>query len=343
VLGSKDRRRGPYGEHMQRRHFIKFLGATAVTWPLKAYAQKSPKIPTIGILWHAGSEKEEAVFLGAVRQGFKDLGYVEGQNIKLINTFAAEQYERFDANAAELVAFPVDVLVAVSTPAALAAQGATKTIPIVFVGSIDPVQMKLADSIARPGGNITGLTNLATDLTAKRLEVLKEVLPNALRVGLLANSSNPANARRFIAESQGAAAKLNLTVQLVEVRAPDELDRAFSMIEGQVDAMFVPNDGMFYNERRRIAELALAHRVPLMVAYKEAVQFGALISYGPSTTKIYGRVPYYVDKILKGAKPADLPIELPTLFELFINAKTAKLLGITIPPTLLSRADEVIE
>ena len=153
---------------MKRREFIALLGGAAVAWPLAARAQNVKKIPKIGILWHAGNEEEEAIFLGAVRQGFKDLSYVEGQNIKLINTFAAEQYERFNANAAELVALPVDVLVAVTTPAALAAQRATKTIPIVFVGSIDPVQMKLADSIARPGGNITGLTNLATDLTAKR-------------------------------------------------------------------------------------------------------------------------------------------------------------------------------
>jgi putative ABC transport system substrate-binding protein len=328
---------------MRRREFITLFGSVAAAWPLAARAQNVKKIPKIGILWHAGSEEEEAIFLGAVRQGFKDLGYVEGQNIRLINTFAAEQYERFNSNAAELVALPVDVLVAVTAPAALAAQRATKTIPVVFVGSIDPVQMKLVESFARPGGNITGLTNLATDLTAKRLEVLKELVPNALRVGQLVNSSNPANASRFIAESQVAAAKLKLAVQPVEVRAPDELERAFSMIEGHVDAVSVPNDGMFYNERRRISELALTHRVPLMVAYKEAVQFGALISYGPSSTKVYGRVPYYVDKILKGTKPADLPIELPTFFELFINAQTAKSLGITIPPTLLSRADEVIE
>ena len=328
---------------MHRRKFITLLGGAVVAWPLAARAEQVPKFSKIGVLWHAGSEKEEAVFLGAVRQGFEDLGYVEGQNIKLINTFAAEQYERFNANAAELVALPVDVLIAVTAPAALAAQRATKTIPIVFVGAIDPVQLKLVDSIARPGGNITGLTNLATDLTAKRLEVLKEIVPNALRVGQLVNSSNPANARRFIAESQVAGAKLNLTVQLVEVGAPDELEHAFSTIEGHIDAMSVPNDGMFYNERRKIAELALAHRVPIMVAYKEAVPFGALISYGPSQTKIYGRIPYYVDKILRGEKPADLPIELPTLFELFVNAKTAKALGITIPPTLLSRADEVIE
>jgi putative tryptophan/tyrosine transport system substrate-binding protein len=209
---------------MQRREFVTLLGGAAAAWPLAARGQQSSsKIPVVGVLWHAGSENEEAINLGAVRRGFRDLGYVEGQNIKLINTFAAEQYERFNANAAELVALPVDVLVAVSTPAALAAQTATKTIPIVFVGSIDPVPMKLVESIARPGGNITGLTNLAVDLTAKRLEVLKELVPNLSRVGQLVNSSNPANARRFIAESQFAAAKLKLTVQLVEVGSPDEL------------------------------------------------------------------------------------------------------------------------
>ena len=329
---------------MRRRELIALVGSAAAAWPLAARGQQSSsKIPIVGVLWHAGSENEEAINLGAVRRGFKDLGYVEGQNIKLINTFAAEQYERFNANAAELVALPVDVLVAVTAPAALAAQRATKTIPIVFAGAIDPIQLKLVESIARPGGNITGLTNLAVDLTAKRLEVLKELVPNLSRVGQLVNSSNPANARRFIAESQVAAAKLKLTVQPVEVGSPDELERAFSTIEGHVDAMSVPNDGMFYNERQKIAQLALAHRVPLMIAYKEAVQVGALISYGPSSTKIYDRVPYYVDKILKGAKPADLPVELPTFFELFINAKTAKTLGLTVPPTLLSRADEVIE
>jgi ABC-type uncharacterized transport system substrate-binding protein len=325
---------------MKRREFITLLCGAATTWPIAARALQVPKI---GLLWHAGSEREEAVNLGAVRQGFKDLGYVEDQNIKLINTFAAEQYERFNANAAKLVALPVDVLVAVTTPAALAAQRATKTIPIVFVGSIDPIELKLVRSIARPGGNVTGITNLAVDLTAKRLEVLKEVVPSAMRVGQLVNSSNPANARRFVAESEAAAAKLKLTIQPIEVGTPDDLERAFAAIDGHIDAMSVPNDGMFYNERRHIAELALAHRVPLMIAWKEAVQVGALIAYGPSSTKIYGRVPYYVDKILKGTKPADLPVELPTDFELFINAKTAKALGVTIPPRLLSRADEVIE
>ncbi len=328
---------------MKRREFITLLSGAVVAGSLTARAQNSKKIPKVGVLWHAGNEEEEAVFLGAVRQGFKDLGYVEGHNIKLINTFAAEQYKRFDANATKLVTLQVDILVAVTAPAALAAQRATKTIPIVFVGAIDPVQMKLVESFARPGGNITGLTNLASDITAKRLEVLKELLPNALRFGQLVNSSDPTNASRFIAESQAAAAKLKLEMQPIQVRAPDELERAFSMIEGNVDAISVPNDGMFYNKRRRIAELALTHRVTLMVPWKEAVQFGALISYGPSSTKVFGRVPYYVDKILKGTKPADLPIELPTSFEMFINAKTAKALGVTIPPALLSRADDVFE
>jgi len=302
---------------MRRRDLIKVIAGLGAAWPFLARAQQVPKI---GLLWHAGSEMEEAVNLGAVRRGFKDLGYVEGQNIKLINTFAAEQYERFNANAAELVALPVDVLVAVTTPAALAAQRATKTIPIVFVGAIDPIELKLVGSIARPGGNITGITNLAIDLTAKRLEVLKEVVPSAVRVGQLVNSSNPANARRFIAESQAAAAKLKLTVQPIEVGTPDDLERVFATIDHQIDAVSVPNDGMFYNERQRIAELALAHQVPLMIAWKEAVEVGALIAYGPSSTKIYGRVPYYIDKILKGAKPADLPVELPRRKLLHLSA-----------------------
>ena len=302
---------------MRRRDLIKVIAGLGAAWPFLARAQQVPKI---GLLWHAGSEMEEAVNLGAVRRGFKDLGYVEGQNIKLINTFAAEQYERFNANAAELVALPVDVLVAVTAPAALAAQRATKIIPIVFAGAIDPIELKLVTSIARPGGNITGITNLAIDLTAKRLEVLKEVVPSAVRVGQLVNSSNPANARRFIAESQAAAAKLKLTVQPIEVGTPDDLERVFATIDHQIDAVSVPNDGMFYNERQRIAELALAHQVPLMIAWKEAVEVGALIAYGPSSTKIYGRVPYYIDKILKGAKPADLSVELPRRKLLHLSA-----------------------
>jgi putative ABC transport system substrate-binding protein len=327
-----------------RREFVTLFGGAAATWPLAARAQKVGKVPTIGVLWHAGSAEEEAVYLGAVRRGLSDLGYIEGQNIILDNRFPAEIPERFVSLAAELAAQKVDVLVAINRIAALAAQRATTTIPIVFVAIPDPVGSKLVASLAHPGGNITGLTNFAHELTAKRVELLKATVSNVSRVALLVNPNDRDSARTYVEEGQAAATKLGLILVPVEVRTPGELVSAFSKISDEhVNGVVVSQDGLFYATRKNIADLALAHKLPLAVYSRETVEAGALVSYGPSNSAIFRRAGYYVDKILKGTSPADLPVEQPTKFEFIINLKTAKALSLIVPPALLARADEVIE
>jgi putative ABC transport system substrate-binding protein len=329
---------------MRRREFITLLGGGAAAWPLVAGAQQSRHLPVVGLLWHAGSAEEEAVYLGAVRQGLSDHGYVEGQNVTLENRFPAEIPERFVSLAAELAALNVNVLVAINRIAALAAQRATTTIPIVFVAVPDPVGSKLVASLAHPGGNITGLTNFAYDLTAKRVEFLKAVVPTVSHVALLVNPNDRDSAKTYIEESYAAANKLGLILQPVEVRTPSDLLSAFSKtIDDQVDGVVVSQDGLFYAARKVIADLALARKLPLAVYSRETVDAGALLSYGPSNYRIFRASGAYIDKILKGAKPVDLPVEQPTKFEFIVNLKTAKALGLDLSPILLSRADEVIE
>jgi putative ABC transport system substrate-binding protein len=329
---------------MRRREFITLLGGGAAAWPLVAGAQQSRHLPVVGLLWHAGSAEEEAVYLDAVRQGLSDHGYVEGQNVTLENRFPAEIPERFVSLAAELAALNVNVLVAINRIAALAAQRATTTIPIVFVAVPDPVGSKLVASLAHPGGNITGLTNFAYDLTAKRVEFLKAVVPTVSHVALLVNPNDRDSAKTYIEESYAAANKLGLILQPVEVRTPSDLLSAFSKtIDDQVDGVVVSQDGLFYAARKVIADLALARKLPLAVYSRETVDAGALLSYGPSNYRIFRASGAYIDKILKGAKPVDLPVEQPTKFEFIVNLKTAKALGLDLSPILLSRADEVIE
>lgn len=331
---------------MRRREFILALGgavaAASGLGPLSASAQK--RIPAVGILWHAGSEREEAIFLNAMRQGLTDLGYAEGRDIVLVNTYADEQYERFASNAADLVARKVDVLVAVTRPAALAAQRATKTIPIVAVVIPDPVASGLVVSLARPCGNITGLSNMGVDLTAKRMEIMNEAVGGMQSAILLVNPSDVDLARQFVEDSRAAALRLQIALQVIEVRTPDDVEPAFQKIKPSGRAgIIVNNDAMLLNERERLAQLALACGVPMMVFMGPMVRAGAFISYGPNIPAIFRRSARLVDRILKGAKPADLPFEQPTDYELVINLKTAKGLGITVPPTLLARANEVIE
>jgi putative ABC transport system substrate-binding protein len=329
---------------MRRREFITLLGGGAAVWPLVARAQQSRHLPVVGLLWHAGSAEEEAVYLGAVRQGLRDHGYVEGQNVTLENRFPAEIPERFVSLATELAALNVNVLVAINRVAALAAQRATTSIPIVFVAVPDPVGSKLVASLAHPGGNITGLTNFAYDLTAKRVEFLKAVVPTVSHVALLVNPNDRDSAKTYIEESHAAANKLGLILQPVEVRTSGDLLSAFSKtIDDQVDGVVVSQDGLFYAARKVIADLALARKLPLAVYSRETLDAGALLSYGPSNYRIFRASGAYIDKILKGAKPADLPVEQPTKFEFIINLKTAKSIGIDVPPMLLTRADEVIE
>src|SRR5215470_8835441 len=226
---------------MRRRDFIKVIATSAATWPFAAYAQR--RIPQIGVLWHAGSEKEEAVYLEALRNGFKDLGYLEGSNFTLLNTFAGEVYERFNKNAVELAHRKVDVIVAVTRLAAVAAQHATSTIPIVFVVVPDPIKSGLIDTFARPGKNITGLTNVAVDLAAKRLEIFKEIIPSMSKLALLVNATDPQVAQGFVEEAEAACRKLGMSVRAVEIRAPEDLDRAFPMMAAErFDGIYAVQD-----------------------------------------------------------------------------------------------------
>ena len=329
---------------MRRREFVAaFAGAAIASWRV-ARAKSVAKIPKIGILWHGASAEEEAIYLGAVRQGLLDMGYVEGQNILLENRFPAEILERFISLAAELAALKVDILVAINRLAALAAQRATTTIPIVFVAVPDPVESKLVASLAHPGGNITGLSNFALDLTAKRLEFLKRAVKDLSHAALLVNPNDRDMARRYVEECRAAADKLDVVLVPMEVRTREDLVPAFAkMRDERVDGVVVSQDGLFYVTRKDIANLALQHRLPLIVYSRETLQAGALLSYGPSNYAIFRRAGVYIDKILKGAKPADLPVEQPTRFEFIINLQTARALGIGLPPTLSVMADEVIE
>jgi putative ABC transport system substrate-binding protein len=313
--------------------------------PLGAYAQQPVhKIPTVGMLWHATNEDDEAPFLGPFREGLNDLGYVERRNIVLENRFAAERYERFGGLAAELVQLKVDALVAVTQPAALAAQRATTTIPIVFILVPDPVASKLVKSLAHPGGNITGLSQLAFDMSAKRVELLKQMVPNLSRIALLCNPSDPEVTRRTFDESRVAADRLNIVLEQVEARGPTDLEQAFSIIvERKFDGIVITSDPMLFNERKRIGDWATSRKLPTMMFNGEMPKAGGLMSYSASNSALFYRGAAFVDKLLKGAKPADLPVELPTKFELVINMKTAKALDITVPQTLLVAADRLIE
>ena len=329
---------------MRRREFIKAVAGSAIAWPADQARAQRQTIPVIGQLWHAGSAEEEGKYFVAVMDGFRQLGYVEGHNIAYECRFPAEQYERYNSFAAELVALKVDVLVAVTGPAASAAKRATTTIPIVFVLVPDPVESKLVDSLPRPGGNVTGFSNIATDLSAKRLQIFKQTVPSLSRVALLVNSNDPNIARRTIDDVQSAAMILDLTVEPIKVRTADDLEKAFSEISrAQLQGVVLPFDGMLYNARKQVAKLALAHRLPTIHVTRGAVELGLLMSYGPNNEDIFRRAPVYVDKILKGAKPGDLPVELPTRLELVVNLTTAKALGLTIPPSVLAFADQLIE
>ena len=326
-----------------RRNLLIALGLASLSTASPALAQRrSGKIPRIGVLWHAGSKEEEGEYFRSFQQGFRDLGHVEGKTFVLENRFAGEKYDRFKSFAAELVALNVDVLVAVTGPGARAAQAATKTIPIVFVVAPDPLGANLVASLSRPGGNITGLTTMAIDITGKRLELLKDMVPRLSRAALLVNPNDAPFTRRVIEKVQTVAGRLNVIVRPFEAGAPEELDRAFAMIAQEgMHGVFTSNDPMFFNERKRIADLALAHRLPVLLQNQPGARAGALMSYGADSRTIFRRAPAFVDKILKGSKPGELPVEQPTKFELVVNLKTAKALGITIPQSILVRAEMI--
>ena len=320
------------------------LCALLLALAFPAHAQQPKKAARIGILRSDSPSPNAPVeTLVAFRGGLRELGYVEGQNIFLEYRWAEGRYERLPDLAAELVRLKVDVISTTATPATNAAKQATKTIPIVFVNVSDPVASGLVASLARPGGNITGLTNISSDLSGKQLELLKESVPGATRVAVLWNPANPAAALQ-LKETEAAARSLKVQLQLQEVRDPKDLDTAFSaMTRGRPNALFVLADPMLSTYRSRIADLAVRGRLPTIYWLRSFTDAGGLMSYGPSNADLNRRAATYVDKILKGTKPADLPVEQPTKFEFVINLKTAKQIGLTIPPNVLARADRVIK
>jgi putative tryptophan/tyrosine transport system substrate-binding protein len=325
---------------MKRRTFITLLGGAAAAWPLAARAQQGGKKYVVG-RFNAGSASDPLtdVFTEALRE----LGWVEGENVVFERRYAENQLERLPEMAADLVRLKVDVIVAGGTLAPLAAKRATSTIPIVMINAGDPLGSGLVATLARPGGNVTGMSLMAPDLGGKRLELLKELLPRLARVAVLWNAANPYSANVF-KETQGAGRTLGIEVQSLEVRGTDDLDGAFEAARKQrPHAMITVEDPLTYTYRKRIADFATGQQLPSLSGVREFVAASGLISYGANLTDLVRRAAGYVDKILKGAKPADLPVQQPTKFELVINLKTAKALGITIPPSLLARADEVIE
>jgi len=326
---------------VKRRAFITLLGGAAA-WPLAARGQQSTKLPRIGILW-PNPLTTSGHFVDAFRQGLGELGYVDGQNMTIEFRTAEGRMERLPDLAAELVRLPVDVILTATSPTIRAAQQATRTIPIVMGNSQDPVSEGFVASLARPGGNITGLTLFSPDLVAKRLQLIKEFAPALTRVGALWNADDPALALS-LRETAAAAQSLRLEFRSLGVRDPNEFERAFrTALRENVGALVVLEDNLTFRYRTEIARLANDNRLPTMYGLRDYANAGGLIAYGPNLAQMYRRTATYVDKILKGAKPEDLPVEQPARFELLINLKTAKTLGLEIPPTLLSIADEVIE
>jgi putative ABC transport system substrate-binding protein len=327
---------------MRRRDFIKAIGAS-VAWPVAAFAQQSKNTPTVGVLWHAGNAEEEDVYLSVLVKAFNDLGYVEGKNIHLDHRFPAENPDRYRTLGQELIDAKPDAIVAVTLAGAVALKQLTSTIPIVFVLVPDPIASGLVESLARPGGNLTGLSLMSVDLSGKRLELLKEAVPNLSRVALLLDLFSP-NKEGQIKANQTAAEALGISLWPAEISAPDEIEPVFSKIaQDRADAVMRGAGTILFNLRARVGAAALAHRLPIMTYIAEEVPHGFLMSYGQDFPDFVRRAAAYTDRILKGAKPADLPVEQPTKFKLVLNLKTAKALGLTFPQALIVSADEVIE
>jgi ABC-type uncharacterized transport system substrate-binding protein len=328
---------------VRRREFIGLLGG-ATAWPLAAGAQQAVKVYRLGLLGGSppnspgGRRAWEGFF-----QGMRELGYVEGQNILVEGRFYGDHTERLPGLAAELVQLNVDVIVVGAAPAPEAAQHATATIPIVMTVHTDPVASGLVASLATPGKNVTGLSTVGPELVGKRLQLLKEMIPGISRVAVLSNPTDTAQAV-LLREAQVAARSLKVQLQVLEARAPSDLSGAFStMTKERAGGVIILSSSMFYDKRTRIAELAAQSRLPAIYTVKEYAEAGGLTAYGVNLAESFRRAATYVDKILKGAKPADLPVEQPTKFELVINLRTAKALGIALPASVLSQADELIE
>jgi putative ABC transport system substrate-binding protein len=326
-----------------RSRFLVALGfVVMLAAPLAAEAQPAAKIPRIGLL-SPFSPSDTALWHQAFRQGLRDLGWVEGKTISIEYRYAEGRRDRLPDLAADLVRLKVDIIFADTTSAALAAKNATRAIPIVLASGSDTVASGLVNSLARPGGNITGLDQIAPELGGKRLELLKEIVPILSRVAVLWNPQNPASTLNW-KELQLPARQLGIQLHSLEVRSPTGFDKAFeAATRARAGALAIMPDPVFVTNLKRIADLAAKSRLPAIFHLREFVDAGGLVAYGPDRSDLFRRAATYVDKILKGARPADLPVEQPTKFELVINLKTAKALGLTIPPSLLQRADQVIE
>jgi putative tryptophan/tyrosine transport system substrate-binding protein len=327
---------------MRRREFITALGGAAA-WPLAAIAQQPSRKVRIGVLL-PGTPASYSPRINAFLEGLRDLGYEEGKTATFVWRWWNDQVERLPELAAELVSLDVQAIVTAGTPAAKALKNATRSIPIIMAVIGDPVAAGLVESLAHPGGNVTGFSILASDLSGKRLELLKEVVPRLFSVGVILNPANP-QPKIELKEVEAAARALGVQIRPIQISAESSLQNSFESIsrDRSVQAVIVLTDALLYNHRKQIATLAAAHQLPTMYFFREFVAEGGLMSYGPSDTDLFRRAASYVDKVLRGAKPGDLPIEQPTKFELVINLKTAKALDLNIPPTLLARADEVIE
>jgi len=325
---------------MDRRTFIASVAAAFLVKPYPVVAQQPGKVWRVGML-ETTSAALNAANLDAFRQGLRELGYIEGRNLSIEYRSADGRGDRFADLAAELVSLKVDLILARGTPAAVAARSATRTIPVVIVSIADPLHV--VASLAHPGGNITGLSNQTPDFEAKRLDLLRALVPHFARIAVLYNMGNPYFPPRW-AEMQVIAKSLGVQAQLLDARKPEDLERVFDDANRQhADGLMVAADGLFQANRKRISELAAKHRLPAIYQSREFVEAGGLIAYGPSYPDLYRRATAYVDKILRGANPGELPIQQPTKFELIINAKSANALGLAIPQSLLLRADEVIQ
>jgi len=328
-----------------RREFMALLGGAAAAWPLAARAQQ-PAMPVIGFLDpRSPNLSEVADQLRTFRQGLKDTGYVEGENVAIEYRWAEGQFDRLPALAVELVRRRVAVIVTNGGPAtALAAKAATATIPIVFLVGQDPVELGLVASLGRPGGNLTGFNFLIAELTAKRLGLLREIVPGAARIAVLVNPANPTNAGTTLREVELAARTMGLQIQLFKASTSLEIEAAFAtFVHERPDALFVGNDPFLTSRRVQLVQFTTLHKVPASYALREFADVGGLMSYGVSVTEATRQVGVYAGRILKGTKPADLPVMQSSKFELVINTMTARMLGLTVPPSLLSTADAVIE
>jgi ABC-type uncharacterized transport system substrate-binding protein len=326
---------------MKRRQFITLLGGAAAAWPLAARAQQAGKLRTVGFLG-PNTHSAASEWVAALVQRLRDLGWMEGRTVTIEYRWAEGRDERFAEIAAEFVRLKVELIVTSGTPAVMASKKATSVIPIVFATAGDPVGSGLVASLARPGGNVTGLATLANELAGKRLELLREVVPGLRRLAIMGNIGNPFTVLE-LGEVQAAARTLGLEVAMLEIRRAQDLAPAFESLKSRADALYVCTDALANTNRIRINIAALGERLPTMHGSRDYVEAGGLMSYGPNFPDMFRRTADYVDKILRGAKPGDLPVEQPTKFDLVVNLTVAKALGLEVPSTLLTRADEVLE